>query len=229
MTDPDISPAPRAPLWVILVRLGALVAIVLGAHWLVDWAMHRAEASANADMVTLGLILGLLVLYALLISVPFVPGIEIGISLLALRGAEIAPFIYLATVAGLMLAYVVGCRVPLDWLAAKLAEFRLIRAARLVADVAPLAPERRLALLRARLPDRLNALVGGWRYLVLALLVNLPGSGLIGGGGGICLVAGLSGLFRLRPTLLTLALAVAPVPLLTWGLGYTPDGWISLR
>jgi hypothetical protein len=58
-----------------------------------------------------------------------------------------------------------------------------------------------------------------FRYVALALLINLPGSSLIGGGGGILLLAGLSGLFLPKATFLTLALAVAPVPLLVWLIG----------
>ena len=54
------------------------------------------------------------------------------------------------------------------------------------------------------------------RHLMLALLVNLPGNAVIGGGGGILMLSGLSGLFTLPRLLLTLALAVAPVPLVVW-------------
>ena len=51
------------------------------------------------------------------------------------------------------------------------------------------------------------------RYLVLALLVNLPGNSLIGGGGGILLAAGLSRLFQPVAVALTMLLATAPLPL----------------
>ncbi|KKL56965.1 hypothetical protein LCGC14_2240120, partial [marine sediment metagenome] len=42
---------------------------------------------------------------------------------------------------------------------------------------------------------------------------------LIGGGGGICLMAGLSRMFAALPVLVTLAVAVAPVPLVVWFYG----------
>jgi len=43
--------------------------------------------------------------------------------------------------------------------------------------------------------------------------VNLPGNILIGGGGGISLIAGASRLFSLPGFLTTIALAVSPLPL----------------
>lgn len=206
--------------WV--ARIALVVTIVVALHFAIDWMIATAEASARKNMLMTGMLVGLIVAYALLIALPFVPGIEIGISLLALRGAEIAPFIYLATVAGLMLAYIAGCRLPYTRLAAWLQRMHLTRASELVLSVTHLSPPERLKMLRARLPGRIAHLAVGGRYVLLALLINLPGSGVIGGGGGICLVAGLSRLFRLGPTLLTLSLAVAPAPLLFWWLGWTP-------
>lgn len=52
------------------------------------------------------------------------------------------------------------------------------------------------------------------RYLALAVALNLPGNTLLGGGGGIALMAGLSGLYPMPAYLTTVAIAVAPVPLL---------------
>jgi hypothetical protein len=44
--------------------------------------------------------------------------------------------------------------------------------------------------------------------------LNVPGNGLVGGGGGIAFMVGMSGLFSLNGYILTLLIAVAPVPLL---------------
>jgi hypothetical protein len=148
-----------------------------------------------------------------------VPGIEIGLAILMMQGAAAAPSVYLATVAGLMLGYAAGYRIPPRWLGGIFADVGLARASAFVERLEQLTPTERLAALRDCLPERLGWLALGWRYLLLALLLNLPGNGLLGGGGGIMLVAGLSGLFRPALTLLTIALAVAPVPLLVWSLG----------
>lgn len=52
------------------------------------------------------------------------------------------------------------------------------------------------------------------RYLAIAVALNIPGNTVIGGGGGISLAAGMSRLFGSWRFVLTLAVAVAPVPLL---------------
>jgi hypothetical protein len=63
-----------------------------------------------------GLMLVALLIYAVLIAIPFVPGVEIGISVLAAGGADMAPLVWLATAGGLTLAYMVGRAVPLTWM-----------------------------------------------------------------------------------------------------------------
>ena len=62
---------------------------------------------------------------------------------------------------------------------------------------------------------------GAGRYPLLAALINVPGNAVVGGGGGIALTAGFSRLFRPGWTALTVALAVAPVPLIVWLTGTT--------
>jgi hypothetical protein len=57
------------------------------------------------------------------------------------------------------------------------------------------------------------------RYIALALAVNVPGNAVIGGGGGIMMVAGLSGIFAPLPTFVAIAFAVSPVPLTIMLLG----------
>jgi hypothetical protein len=74
--------------------------------------------------------------------------------------------------------------------------------------------------MKSRLPGRLGALFVNWRYILLAILINIPGNMLLGGGGGICFTAGLSRMFRVRWTILTIALAVAPFPALFYFGGY---------
>jgi hypothetical protein len=47
------------------------------------------------------------------------------------------------------------------------------------------------------------------RYIAPALALNIPGNALIGGGGGIALFAGVSGLYAPMPTVLAFAVAVS--------------------
>jgi len=219
MTDPTPNPPSR---WGSALRTGlglaVILAIAFGTHLLLGWVMDwTASMDARNALMMQTLVLGaVLVGYAVLIAIPFVPGIEIGISLVLMHGADVAVLVYLATVAGLALSFIVGSMVPLPWLHRLFLDLRLKRAAALMERIQPLSPDRRLALLRRALPGRLGNWAVDYRYLLLAGLINMPGSGLIGGGGGLCLLAGLTGLFHKRTTLLTIALAVLPFPLFVW-------------
>lgn len=215
MTGQGDEPAD-GPNWPrLILRVGAIFLAVYLLHLLIDWATAQAEAVGNMPLM-LGLMLLLLVTYTILMAIPFAPGIEIGISLLILKGAAIAPFVFLATVMGLALAFLAGRFIPYAWLHAILYDLRLMSACALLERIAPLDQEARLSLLKDRLPPRLHPLAGGGRYVLVALLLNLPGNALIGGGGGIAFIAGLSRLYPTGPTPLVMTLAVLPVPMAVW-------------
>jgi hypothetical protein len=210
---PARSPGPG--LIAVALRLAALLALVLA----LTWVSHQVRDALETGMLDLSgpgmrqTVLLATLAYVVLLALPFVPGVEVGLALLACFGATVAPLVYAATVAALMLAYGAGCALPAERLAAALSALRLRRAADLVARAAPLPRSERLAMLLDGAPPRLLALAVRHRYVALALAVNLPGNAVAGGGGGILLMAGLSGLFAPMPTLMALALAVAPVPL----------------
>jgi len=210
----------------ILIRLAAILALAYGAHLLMDWVLTRLNALPAGEqslMLTSVLVL-ILMAYALLIAIPFVPGVEIGLSLLLLQGPAIAPLVYLASVAGLLIAYFVGRLLPEVWIHRTLLDVRLVRAATLLDQISALPPARRIDLLSDRLPRSIGPFLLRWRYLMLALLINLPGTTIIGGGGGICMIAGLSRLFNPIATVLTFLLAVLPIPFGIWffGIGLLP-------
>lgn len=50
--------------------------------------------------------------------------------------------------------------------------------------------------------------------LMIAVTLNLPGNVLIGGGGGIGLIAGMSGLCPFPKYILFVSLAITPLPIL---------------
>lgn len=215
MTGPEDNSADR-PNWSrLLLRLGLILLVVYVLHLLIDWATAQAAALGSMPLM-LSLLALVLLTYAIVMAVPFAPAIEIGVSLLVLKGAAIAPFVFAATVLGLSLAFLAGRFVPHAWLHAILNDLRLVSASALLERIAPLDQEARLALLKDRLPRWLLPLAGRGRYLLVALLLNLPGNALIGGGGGIAFIAGLSRLYPTGATLLVMALAVLPVPLTVW-------------
>lgn len=71
-----------------------------------------------------------------------------------------------------------------------------------------------------------------FRWLALALLINMPGNTVIGGGGGIAMAVGYSRTFTYPAFLTCAAVAVAPVPALVLlaevtGFGERLSQWIG--
>jgi hypothetical protein len=206
---------------VIAFRIVVLIAILVLATWgvhLVRDALNLQIRPDNEQQVHRAIMFGA-VAYIGLLALPFVPGAEIGLAMLAAFGPPIAPLIYVCTVTSMMLAFALGRFLPIGALERVLSLLRMWRAAALVARAAAVSPEDRLALLLDGQPPRAVGLALRYRYFALALAVNTPGNSVIGGGGGIMILAGLSGIFSPLSTLLTIVVAVAPVPLAVMFLG----------
>lgn len=209
-------PLRRKPLpWRSITKIALLIVVIVVANLInarvlegisVDIRPSNEPAIHRAIMTSA-------VLYAVLLAIPFVPGAEIGIALIVMFGPPIAILVYLCTLAGLCTAFVIGRLVPLTVLIRWAEDLRLARIARLLREIGEQDAAGRLGFLAGKAPNRLVPLLLRYRYLALALAINLPGNFLIGGGGGICLFSGLSRLYAPGWFLLTVALAVAPVPL----------------
>ncbi len=163
-------------------------------------------------MINTMIVSGIL-LYIVLTAIPFVPGIELGLALILAFGVRIVPVVYGATIAALVLAYLAGVLVPERWLAHSFRWLGLAKAAHMVDELTPLDSTARVNHLVAQAPNKYIPWLLRHRYTALALLFNLPGSALLGGGGGIAMATGMSGLMRFPAFLLTAAIAVSPVPL----------------
>lgn len=205
----------------IAVRLAVLVLLVLSAGWAVHAITEALDLMVmphNERAVHRSIILATAV-FVILLAIPFVPGAEIGLTMLTVFGAAIAPLVYLATVTALMLAYFIGRFLPPATLVRLLRLVRLKRGANAIEEIAELPREERVGRLMESGSPRLARLATRYRYLAILMAINLPGNVLIGGGGGIAMIAGMSGLFAPLPFLLTVAVAVAPVPLFVgiWG------------
>lgn len=170
--------------------------------------LHRAIMAATAA-------------YIVLLAVPFMPGIEIGLGMLMILGPKIAFLVYLSTVTALALSYLAGRLIPVELAAKACGALGFGRAQEFLADLAPRSAPQRLEWLARKSPASLVPFLVRHRYLALAALLNLPGNAVLGGGGGIALAAGMMRLYPLPAYLLTVAFAVAPVPLmLTLGAGF---------
>ena len=202
---------PRAAITRLAVLIALLALATWGVHLLRD-AMDLQIRPDNEQQVHRAIMLGAIA-YIGLLAVPFVPGAEIGLAMLVAFGAAIAPLVYICTVASMMLAYTVGRFVPIASLEQLLRLLGMRRAASVVARAAPLSNDERLALLLAGQSKGVLSRAMRHRYIALALAVNTPGNSIVGGGGGIMMMAGLSGIFSPLSTFLTIAIAVSPVPL----------------
>ena len=128
---------------------------------------------------------------------PFVPGAEVGIAMLTAFGAAIAPLVYVATVRG-------DDACPTRW--GGFCPARRWRGCLAFCGCArrpiwsPVPPRcHRMSGSRCsskvRRPER-SGLALRHRYVALAVIVNVPGNAMIGGGGGIMMMAGMSGNLR---------------------------------
>jgi hypothetical protein len=199
----------------IALRLAILLVAIVFATWFgslikdqLDIMVMPANEIAVHRMIMTGT-----VAFVILLAIPFVPGAEIGLTMLTVFGAAIAPLVYGATVLALVLAFLVGRLVPERWLIAGLRALRMERSERALGEMMRLEPAARLERMMAGGSPRLLRLATRYRYLALILAINLPGNVVIGGGGGIAMMAGASRLFSPVPYVLSVMLAVSPVPL----------------
>jgi len=195
----------------IALFLLIVVALNIGGNWLTH--QINFQLFPRHEPMLHGILLGTIVLYVLLMTIPFMPGIEIGLALMLMLGSKGALLVYLCTLVALSISFAVGrmisphlvCRL-LDW-------FYLRKASSLVRQLEPLSPQQRLELLNKKAPARIAPFLLRHRYLTIAVALNLPGNSLVGGGGGIGLVVGMSRIIPFQAYAALLAMAVAPVPL----------------
>lgn len=146
-----------------------------------------------------------LLLFILAAAIPFVPGAEIGFGLLMVLGKDAAVEVYFAMLAALLLAFTIGRLVP----------------ARFVAKLISRAESRwRLARLRSlhrwrslTVAASMFNLVVTNRHIALGAILNMPGNSILGGGGGLAMLAGASRKFSYVGFGSTIAISVLPIPL----------------
>ena len=154
-------------------------------------------------------------LYILLLSLPFVPGVELGLLLMCIFGKEGIVLIYLFTVSGLNLAFLMGRCLPKNRIAIWLGKLGFSRFSADSSDVIKEMLDHSTFGEKLR-KQRIGSIVLRYRYLILAVLFNLPGNYLLGGGGGISLICGASRSVSWKWFLFTAVFATSPVPILAF-------------
>ena len=194
--------------------------LIILAAWLDYWL--RGEIGIAKEFVAFvngqwgtGVLIGGGIFYALLLSLPFVPGVELGVLLMCVFGKEGIVFVYFATIAGLILAFFIGRLLPARWVESRREKLGFSQncdnpTAEIDGMLDHLSRNRKFCR------NRFWSFLTKYRYLTIAVLFNAPGNYLIGGGGGISLACGISRSISWKWFLLTVVLAVAPVPLLAF-------------
>ena len=134
---------------VLLILL--LVAANLAGNYFAD--IFGAELK-NSGMIARWGTAALAIAYCILLAIPFVPGVEMGMMLMAIHGTSIALLVYLCTVVGLSMAFLAGRLVPLAAIG-RLARFlHLERVALFIDDIDAMDRQDRLARLMEKAPIR---------------------------------------------------------------------------
>jgi hypothetical protein len=208
----------------ILLFAGLVVLGNVLSHWFIE-ALDVEIRSSNEQAIRKIIVVSM-VAYVILIALPFVPGVEIGLGVLMILGPKTAPLVYLCTLAALSLSFGVGRFIPERMLISLLGDLHFRKATHLLTELEGLDAQQRLRMILQRAPIRIVPFLLRHRYIALIVALNLPGNMVIGGGGGIALMAGLSRFFTPYAFVLTVAIAVSPVPLAWLVLGDQFADWI---
>ncbi len=168
----------------------------------VVWALGLPAtllAELEIGMQSLSMVWIILLLYVVLLAVPFVPSAEIGLAVMLALGSSMAVPVYAATVLGLTIAFIAGRHA------------HLYRRGNGTGDA--LRTPDGIALLQERFRNRptLQHLLR-FRGLAFIVMINMPGNTVVGGGGGIAMAVGYSRSLTFRQFLVCVTVAVAPVP-----------------
>ena len=216
-SNDKVSEKNNRPKWERLIPLAIIYGTVLvlgfwGGENLIAWLGYEGHTTGlviDSKAVWIGL-----GLYTILLAVPFVPGIEISMAMLAVFGASVALQIYLATIIAFMIAFAIGRMVPTEPLCRVLAKFGLAGTEKLIRRMNGLKQQERLELLVKSAPKSWVPTLLKYRYIAIAVVLNLPGNALLGGGGGISLLAGISRLFSWSHFFVAVCVAALPVTIL---------------
>jgi len=188
-----------------------IVAINVGGGWLarqIEFQLYPRHEQALHFVL-----LSFIGLYVLLMALPFMPGIEVGLALMMVLGSKGVVLVYACTLLALSVSFAIGRLASCQTMCSVLSWLHFDQACALVEQIEPMSPRQRQELLYQRAPARVVPFLLDHRYLTIAALLNLPGNALIGGGGGIGLIAGMSRIIPFYGYVLVVAIAVAPVPL----------------
>jgi hypothetical protein len=207
-------PFKSIPGWHGITVLLFWMALVVLGHALTHLGVADAKVFMGELRNTVG-IFGMLLFalgYAIALATPFVAGVEIGLLIMAVFGTKGVLIAYGGTLAGLSMAFAAGRLLSPEFVQALLRRLGVDHNIRTLDDALDSAVNGNTG--GGRVWRALAPLVLKYRYVTLAVLLNCPANAVIGGGGGLALLTGISRDVTWRRFLLTIAIATSPVPIL---------------
>jgi hypothetical protein len=207
----------RSVTWAItLTKLSAIVLLIVLLNMGVSWLIDRLDIQIWPQYLEIvdRAVLIAVILYIGLMATPFLPGIEVGLALMMMLGPKGVLVTYVCTLIALTISFGLGRLFPTHLLVSLLRWLNLTRAEALLESFCATPPEKRLDFLAEKAPAQTVPALLKRRYLLLALLLNLPGNALIGGGGGIGMMAGISRLYSFPKYVFLVSVAILPGPTL---------------
>ena len=195
----------------IAIVLAAILILNIAGTWIGQQV--NFQLFPRHDLMLQAVLFIALLTYVLLMATPFMPGIELGLAVMLVLGSKSALLIYFCTLIALSLSYAAGRFFPIHIVRRFLKWLYLDKTSELVSQLEPLNQQDRLAFLSRKTPTKIAPFLLKHRFASIAVVLNLPGNALIGGGGGIGLVVGMSRIISFHKYFLVIAIAVSPVPL----------------
>ncbi len=200
-------------------KIGFLIAILILLLVIRQVYLHHAGDIKDlliwlqANLGSKALLIGGIA-YMFLLSIPFFPGVELGWLMILFFGKTGVILIYLFTLCGLTLSFIIGRCFEKSWLTSWL-DVKSLRS--LFNERSTLVTKRWNILIPQQSSNlHFQDYFLRYRYIILAILINTPGNAIIGGGGGIAFICGMNRSFSWQGFILTITLATAPLPILLY-------------
>jgi hypothetical protein len=221
-----MKPRGEVP-WRLVGKVCLAVAALVGLYFL-GADITRAVAKQMATYKTDETLWTAALIYTTLLAIPGVPGVEIGLLMIVMFGGKGALVVYGCTILALNISFAMGRWMPsLPWVKRWISATTATTAATpegVVGEGAapPVGGETHLKVALQR--SRIGRWVSAWmstragfsRYVMVGLMLNMPGNFVLGGGGGIGMLCGLNRAFSWPGFVVVVAVAVSPLPLLVY-------------
>ena len=200
----------------LALKMIVVFSIVFAVNVATSWYIETLDIQIWPEYMEIvdRAVLAAVATYIVLMAMPFLPAVEIGLVLMTMLGPKGVLVVYACTVIALVIAFGMGRLIPEQPLIGLLRWLRLEKSAAVLTAFDATPPDERLAFIAERAPEGVFPALVRHRYWLLALLLNVPGNAVIGGGGGIAMMAGLSRLYSFPLYLLTISLGVLPGPII---------------